>query len=133
MKIIMFSCSEVSVLDGRTNALSLINILEDINVLAFPAVIPRLTICFIVRRNESETEDAPAAVKIKLSEVTLFEQAVNVAFFNRNQARGILELQGLIVPSPGILTFSLEIANSVSAEWTVQVNNLGNVQASVIS
>jgi hypothetical protein len=66
MKVVQFSVSELSLLEARHNTVSLINILEEINTFSFPAVAPKLSICFIAKKEENEPDSLPATLQIRL-------------------------------------------------------------------
>lgn len=50
MQCALIAACEVAVIDARTNNLSLINILQDLNAPSFPAIHPKINLAAVVDR-----------------------------------------------------------------------------------
>ena len=63
MKLSSFLCCEIAIQDVRSNTISLINMMEEISAVAFPAAVPKLTVALLF---EKSTAEQPSTVAFKL-------------------------------------------------------------------
>lgn len=131
MRLLLLVCSELSILDGRTNNFSAINIIEEINSAIFPFVAPKISVTGLISRDaQAESDEVALVLRLALDESQLVEQPINASFGGMQKVRTFLEFHGLIIPRPGLLRFSLhpskERADSLG-EWTINVRPIGNV------
>lgn len=96
-------CAEAVVRDAASNSLSVFNILEEVNAIGFPVVVPRLTIVAAVQREAADAPDQPASLRLTLGDLELFSHDFTLNFRDRLLNRAILALQGVVIPAPGTL------------------------------
>jgi hypothetical protein len=54
MEFRLIACCETTLQDMRNNALSLINVIEELSAAAFPVIIPKLTMVTLASRSAQE-------------------------------------------------------------------------------
>ncbi len=120
-------CAEAVVRDAASNALSAFNILEEINAVGFPVVVPRLAIVVALQREASDDSDQPASLRITLGDLELFSHAFTLTFREKLLNRAILALQGVVIPAPGALKIEFSTSGLVHT-ITLPVATLGQQQ-----
>ncbi len=126
MKALFLICAEGATVDQRSNTLSLFKIIEELNISAFPSVISAFTIAVLITRAASEPTDVnDAYVRIELGNQEIFRHPTLLRFQERNRLRIILEIGGLLIPSPGELKATLNINGQELASWLIPVVNIG--------
>lgn len=121
-------CCHGAVRDAQTNNVSVFNILEQVNGAGFPTFIPTLFIVAFVKREKDDPENCTATLEINLGETSLGAFPIDIAFGEKLKSRLITELQGLVIPQPGILSFELKIDNQKINAWEVRVESLQKPQ-----
>lgn len=107
VRVNVIFCAEFTIRDGDTNALSAINLLDDIRGAPLPFLIPRVSIVTLLERDANDPPDFPARMTIRLDGQQLFTGNFVIAFGDRMRIRNVTSLQGLVVPGPGVLRFEL--------------------------
>jgi hypothetical protein len=128
----LFLCSDSASIDSRTHTLSVFHIAEGSNAAAFPIALPRITVIAILTREE----DDPADVQLQLT-ATLAGQHLFAGPFPANFAAGLLsrtvvEMQGLVIPGPGDLSFVLRNGEQPLATWIIKVSQVGQPQLQLL-
>jgi hypothetical protein len=129
MNLLLFTCSEICLLEGRSNVVSLINIIEEFSVPAFPVLVPRLAVSGIIEKEEDEPQAAELQIRILIDEDVLAERNFDINFQGLKRVRSLTELQGLPIPHAGILKFILSHADRELGRWNVNVNLIQQVAA----
>lgn len=114
-------CAEGIVRDAATNSITAYNILEEVNAIGFPVVMPRLAIVVVVERGATDSAKQNARLRITLGDHELFSHELGLDFQEKFVSRAIISLQGLVIPAAGMLAvaFSAEEA-SVTISLPVQ-------------
>jgi hypothetical protein len=113
--------AESVVIDGATNAVSLMNVIEEIRAAQFPVLIQKLALLFVLERTESDPGRPEAHLQISLSDKPLGGLKVLVDFQSQLRTRCIINIAGIPVPRPGELRADLRIAGQVLASWHVNI------------
>lgn len=91
--------------DATDNRLSVIDILDDMNVPLYPIVMGRLTILWTLSRAPDDPAELPGAIAIRLNDEQLFQTEVAINFQDQQTTRTILAIGGMVIPTPGVLQF----------------------------
>jgi hypothetical protein len=116
-----FLCAESAAIDRVRNSLSVFHILESIQAQSFPAIVPRVTVLGSLAREPNDPESLEYTLAIRIGDRPLFSGPIKIAFIQQLTARMIAELQGVAIPTPGDLVFSLLDATEELATWKVSV------------
>jgi hypothetical protein len=123
MKILLFICSDIAMIDARNNRASLINVIEELSAPGFPAVHPILNIFALVERNQNEPMKSIGKLKLTFDGQNLVSTKIDIDFQGKTRTRAIATIQGLVFEKPGTMIAELRIGNSVS-KWTAPVITL---------
>jgi hypothetical protein len=95
--------AETVINDRSTNAMSLINVIEEFHPAGYPLLIPRFTIYAVARRDGEDAGDAQARVSIHLDDDEVFSGEADLSFGESMLNRSVLQFQGFVLPRPGVL------------------------------
>jgi len=118
-------CADSNSLDSRSNTISAFHILEDFNAASFPVALPRVTVVAMVDREETDPSDIELQLRVYLGDKELFAGPFALNFAQRLSARALIEMQGIVVPNPGVLSFVLLNADQIFGSWAIRVSQIG--------
>ena len=124
MRVVPLVASESVSLDNFTNRLSVFHILDEINSVSFPVIIPSLCICFVLEKQPDDVDPSSAITKVTLDDAELASFPANFSFNDKRLLRVIQNISGFVVQSPGLLRFALDSNGEISAAWTVRVSRI---------
>lgn len=128
MKCILAVCSDTISLDKATNLVSLFGIIDGISALTFPHSLSSLAMLFILKREDSDDEQAdgrvtltfhPSDPKAKPSEKG--QIPVNFDFEGKSKLRVLIRSSGITIEGPGALVSRLWDKDLVMGEWVIDV------------
>lgn len=123
MKFKALIVCETCLIDGRTNALSFINILEEINISSVPAMLNKVSIiAMLSQESPGENASVPLDVSVTLNDESIIMQPITVDFGQRTDTRFILDIGGIPIKSGGVLKFSVGQNGREMIEYRVSVN-----------
>jgi hypothetical protein len=128
----LFLCSDSASIDARNNTLSVFHILEQLNAIGFPVVVPRLSVVAIFEREQTDPATIQLQLEIYAGLQQLFAGPIAVNFFQQLMARTVLELNGLVVPAPGNLRVVVTLEGQAVGSWTIPVIELGQPHAQIV-
>lgn len=119
MKSNLALCAESSAVDNTSNLLSVFNVIDEVTSPAYPTVIPKLTVLFIVEKEDGDHDSTDAFVTINLNETELIRQPMEIAFAGKKRMRQILIVNGLVINGPGKLTTKMIVGDDVIDSWEI--------------
>ncbi|MGB2678202.1 MAG: hypothetical protein WAN12_14050 [Candidatus Acidiferrum sp.] len=128
----LFLCADSASIDSRNNAVSAFHIAEGSNAAVFPVAVPRFTVIALLSREEADPVEFNIQLQASLGGQQLFSGPFPVNFAGGLLGRTIVELQGLVIPGPGDLTFLLRIEDQVLASWVIKVSQVGQPQMQLL-
>jgi hypothetical protein len=128
MNIVFFACCEICIQDGRSNVLSLINVLDEVSAVAFPVLMPKLTVVAVFTRTADEPETNTVRLRAVIGEAVIFDLELAVEFQGRLKTRSIGDLQGIPIPAMGQLRISIVKDDHEMAGWDIPVLHVGAPQ-----
>lgn len=128
MKISFFAVSDSGALDVGTNRLSVFNVQEEINAVAFPIFLPSLTLTMLIEREESESSTSTIQIIANLNGQPVFNIPFQVDFQGHLRSRAIGQLQGVPLIAPGDLDIQVSEGSTVMTQWAIKVNLVGEPQ-----
>lgn len=114
-------CSEGASVDSSSNLLSIFNVIDEITAQAFPTVIPKVTIVFLVEKTEGDPELVPAHLVIRHNERDFVRQPVSIDFQNKLRMRLVVSFVGVVLSAPGDLVAALMINDQELGRWRIAV------------
>ncbi len=114
-------CAEGVVRDSESNNISVYNILERIQPAGFPVFIQRLFVLAFLDRLPTDPERFECVVRVTIGEVELTSLPGRVNFQGRTVARWIIQLQGLVIPNPGVLSITLLSGGQRLSSYNIDV------------
>ena len=99
--------------------MSPINLINELTVVAFPAVIPKFTTLVLLAREADEPDTVGITFRVNLNDQGLLSQQVQLQFGDRLKARAIAELQGLALTGPGNLRVAVYHDDRELAGWVI--------------
>jgi len=113
-------------IDQRSNSLSLFNIIEELNVPAFPFAIPYMALAIMLTKTADEpSEPRNLNLRCQLEGEQLFRGALAANFQQHLRVRLVVDIQALVVPRPGLLHVSVNEDDRELGAWEINVNNVG--------
>ncbi len=113
---------KTAIVDARSNNISLINILDDIQVIGFPTIISNLSVVIILQKESTDTESTYRFVlTMKLNEKELFSQPIFASFMEKSKSRSIIDLKGFPITSDGTLLVELHYEDSTVMSSSIEV------------
>lgn len=95
------------IIDAKTNQVSIIDVFEGIGAQSFPVILPRLSFMFRLQRENAESAASELTLKYFVNEKPAMNFPVNVNFQDRLTTRAIIEFEGFMIPSHGVLNVVL--------------------------
>lgn len=129
MTVLLALCAGGVSVDRFSNRLSIFNVLEQLPSPSFPVWVPELTFLVVLRRENNEDVRFHTRCQVQLGENMIADNAALVDFEGTNNARLVLNFQGLPVPTPGDLIFRLLLPNHEPAAVTIPVIRAGGTVA----
>lgn len=128
----LFFCADSTALDVRTQTVSAFHIMEFLNAVAFPVVVPRISVAALFERDQNDPQNFELQLSAIAGEQPLFVGPFPVNFAQQMQARTVVEMNGLLLPSPGTLRMLLGDGDRLVASWVITVNQIGQPQAQLV-
>jgi|SRR5882672_10205499 uncharacterized protein DUF6941 len=134
MEVRLLAAAEISVLDQRTNGLSIINIIDELGSPAFPFIVPRVSIVAILEREMTEPETYEGfSFSAHFNGQVPFSVGVGINFQGKPKLRSLMDVGGLVIQTPGTLRIALNREGTELAAWYVQVIQIGGPEPTVIT
>jgi hypothetical protein len=114
--------AENVVRDATSNSISVFNILEGVSGNGFPLLVQRTAFLTVWERERVDPQDYAGRFAVSLGGTELIARNVSVNFRDKLRNRSILTVNGLVIPQPGTLVFSLTISSDVVARYAVEVS-----------
>jgi hypothetical protein len=124
--------AENVLLDTRTNQASAINLMEDVTVVAFPAVVPKLAVMFVLTRLPEDPEEVELSVRVLAGPAGVagapgahegFQSPATCSFGGARTTRVYLNFFGFVLTQAGSVAIVLQMPNGTElGRWTIQVS-----------
>ena len=126
MKLLLHVCATSVSNDKVSNQLSLFNVVEQMNVASFPAVIPSISIVSLLEREKGDRTKQNLAIRFTLGHNVLTNLPFEISFQEGPRCRHTAEVRGLMIPGPGILQVGLRSKDKpVGSAWSIEVIDTG--------
>jgi hypothetical protein len=112
--------------DADTNNVSIFSIMEGILAQGFPFFIQHIVFLVMWDRDAEDIAHVPVRFAIMLDGEQLHEQSLDIDFQDKLKSRMTVNIQGLVVPKPGKLTFLASPSTGTSATYTIDVAAAAN-------
>jgi hypothetical protein len=135
MKLLSFICCELAIQDVRMNAMSLINISDEISSISFPVAVARLTAVALFEREASDPDSQQCKLLAHLNDQQLLDLDMAASFQGAARTRVLAEMQGIPLLAPGDLKFSV-LAGEPQVEvgsWIIKVQIVGAPKVDLFS
>jgi hypothetical protein len=119
----LFVCSLGTVVDQRTNNLSLFDIVQQVRTFGLPFLVPKVCVTAMATRDQDDP-DPDARLVATMGDQSLVETKFPIMFQGAKHTRCILEIGGLVVSSLGDLVFSLQERGAELAKYVIEVSAL---------
>lgn len=123
MKFKALVVCETCLIDGRTNALSFINILEEINLPAIPSMLNKVSVvAMLSQENSGDNAVVPLDILVTLNGDNIIMQPVTVDFAQKTDTRFLLDIGGIPLKAGGVLKFAINQNGREMIDYSVKVN-----------
>jgi hypothetical protein len=129
MQLAFLGCSDLCVIDQQSNRLSLINLVEDLNVGFFPTLLSSFTVVAIATRAPSENQVQVSNLTITLNAQQLVATPATFDFQSHLRSRVVIQYQGFPLHGPGTLRVELAAGGALLGSWQVQITGAALAQA----
>ena len=130
MKVQFSVCAQSIAIDQLTSRLSIFNVLDQINLPAFPVFIPELTFVALVRREqEQDGEMFKCHLAIAKQGKLNAEAESPIGFDSASVARLVFNFSGLAIHLPGDIDFILTLPGGETHTLTIPVNQVGSTRS----
>jgi hypothetical protein len=106
MKTTFFTLCESAIIDQRTNALSIVNIIEEVNTIGLPAVFPKVTIVIVLERKTNE-KDFDLDLVISQGKKKIFNKNTAIRFQGKLRTRHLIEMMGFTITDSENVKFEI--------------------------
>jgi Family of unknown function (DUF6941) len=124
-------CAHKIIRDAETNAISIIELIENIGARRFPIIVPQLTCLFRLVRAPSDSEQVDCIVTLSLGNNELLRQPVRVDFQRKVTTRVILNLIGVPFMTTGSVKIQLSIGDQLVGFSEFEVSQTGPPEVEV--
>ena len=125
MKCIMSFAAQGIIRDAQTNNISAFNILETLSSPGFPLFIQKIFF-FSLLVKENDTENLfDLNLIVKNNEQNLLETPIKADFQDQMRNRQIIEIGGMPIPAPGILSFHLMKESTELCSYSIEIQQVG--------
>lgn len=111
-----------AIVDRQTNALSMIELFEELNPQSIPLLLPQLTVVWILRREMSDPSRMDAELQLRLNGNSMGTFPVRVDFETGRHTRAIVAMQGVVLTEPGELSLDFLIGNERLARQSTLIS-----------
>jgi len=125
VELILLTCAESCVIDLKTNRLSIFHVMEQIGSPTFPLALPKFTLVVMLSKTRREPQKVLLPIHFTLDKQSLANLHFELDFQDKIRARGIAEIQGLVIPGPGKLQATLKYKNEELGIWEIQADYTG--------
>jgi len=113
-----------SIIDSRTNAVSLIEIFEAVDTPAFPVLLPQLVAFFLLEREADDPNEMAAELVFTLDHEELYRFSGTINFGETMRTRNMFYFGGYVIPRPGVLRASLHANGAELGSCTVKASQV---------
>lgn len=127
IKCLLAVCAQSVLRDADTNTVSIISILEELNLPSVPGILASLTAVFFLQREPADADRQEMIVRVAFADQSIQDFPVTVDFQGKLRSRAFVTIGGLPITGPGILKVGLAASgsNQLLAVWDVCVNVIG--------
>jgi hypothetical protein len=129
VRVVLAVCAVGVSVDRFSNRLSIFNVMEGISSPSFPVWLSEISFIVVLRKENDEAANLRARCQVRIGDNIISDSEVAVDFGPNNDARQIVNFQGLPLPSPGDLVFRLLLPNDQEAAVTLPVVRVGEAVA----
>lgn len=120
IRILSSMCADLTIVDRQTNNLSIINVIDQITALSYPVGLNRISLVFVMQRDEADPVRSNVDFLVRHNDADLARFTLLMDFEAGLVTRVLPTIQGFVIPSAGVLRFSLHLNGAELA--TVSVN-----------
>jgi hypothetical protein len=102
-------CADLTIVDRQTNNLSIINVIDQITALSYPVGLNRIALVFVMQRDQADPGRANVEFLVRHNDVELSRFTLLMDFEAGLVTRVLPTIQGFVIPSAGVLRFSLHL------------------------
>jgi len=121
MEVRFFLCAESAVVDSTSNKMTILNVVEELSAVGFPAVMPLLTMVTLLSRKKAEADKPHMNIICTQNNKPIFNVPIEPEFQSKLRTRTIVGVQGVVLPGPGTLTVTLIHKKKSIAAWPIEV------------
>lgn len=133
MRCTLTICCESGVVDQINNTLSIFNVIDDINVEQFPGVFAKLSIVFVVLREDEDEQQLEALMTVHHAGNEMVRAPLAANFGDQRRLRLISAIHGFVIPAPGVYRAAMWLDDRELGYWefVVRQNQAPRVTASL--
>src|SRR4051812_40196738 len=105
-------CAESVIRDGETNNVTAVNLLEQVNASMYPVALTKFAALFGLAKDPVDHQTTPGVIRITLNKNEIAKFPINIDFQGKDRTRVIVNLQGLVATTPGVLRTALWIGGN---------------------
>lgn len=113
-------CAEIIVTDANSNALSAINILDDMTPEGYPFLFQKINFLVVSHKAPEDPKVHDVTIKISINEKIIFTTPSKIDFLEKDVHRFVWGIGGLLISEPGILKFELSGATIPSTSYQMK-------------
>lgn len=114
--------AQTVLIDAQTNSASIIAMLEEIRVATFPVVAPPFHVLAVLERDPVDGGVIEARVVVDLDGREIAVIPMHIDFQGARKTRGVIRIEGFLVPGPGRLCFRVMHAGRELASYAIEVH-----------
>jgi hypothetical protein len=135
IRCILAVCAQQVIRDADTNTVSIISLIDEMQVLTLPAMLTSLDALFLLARDVNDSERPNLVLRVKLNDTAIHEFPLDADFQGKPRTRSFVRMGGL--PVTGFGTLRIGVASAGAADflgyWDIVVSTISPPVARVVN
>ena len=122
MKPILMLLSDDVIRDAERNRISIINIFEGLEAQSFPLLMHKLSVFCLLAKDKDDADEVAAEIRVTLDRKNIIDALpITVDFKGAVHNRTTLNILGVVIQKPGVITASLYSKSKKIASYSAEI------------
>ena len=117
-------CAQGVVRDADHGGISIFNIIEGVQAAGFPFFIQQMDVFTIFEREPGDPAQHEVRFRLAIGDTEIFVTPLAIDFQTGLRNRSTVRIQGLVLPSPGVLRVSVYVGENEIGVYTIGIEQI---------